>query len=146
MNNRKSGKAAWQRLALAGGFDGRPPGGTGKPVAMAVPRGPQTLTEKFNAAAKGPPLSKVVSQPVSKLQIEALERKKSQPRLTLEYGTMGSVNNACNPKADRELAKTIQAMKEILGANKGLTQTFAKAQKKGQIAQTFNRSSKGRGM
>jgi len=146
MDNRKSNKATWQRLALAGGFDGRPPGGTGKRVAMAVPRAPQTLTEKFNAAAKGPPLSKAVSRPVSKQQIEALERKKSQPRLTLEYGTMGSVTNACNPKADRELEKAIQAMKEILRANKGLKQTFAKAQQKGQIAQSFNRSSKGRGM
>lgn len=146
MNDQKSEKAAWQRLALAGGFDGRPPGGTGKRVAMAGPHGPQTLTEKFNAAAQGPPLSKVVSQPVSKVQMEALERKKSQPRLTLEYGTMGSVNNACNPQADRELAKTIKAMKEILAANKGLKQTFAKAQKKGQLGQSFNRSSKGRGI
>jgi len=145
MDNRKSGKAAWQRLALAGGFDGKPPGGTGKPVAMK-PRDPQTLTEKFNAAAKIPPLPKAVSQPVSKQQIEALQRKMSQPRLTLDYGTMGSVNNACNPKADRELTKAIKAMKAILAANKGLKQTFAKAEKKGQLTQTFNRSPKGRGM
>jgi len=146
MDNRKSGKAAWQRLALAGGFGGKPPGGTGKRVAMAVPHTPQTLTQKFNAAAKGPPLSKAVSQPVSKQQIEALERKMSQPRPTLDYGTMGSVNNSYNPKADRELAKAIKAMKSILAANKGLKQTFAKAEKKGQLTQTFNRSPKGRGM
>jgi len=146
MNNRKTNKASWQQLALATSSSQLPPGGVAR-GNTATPPGKPTLTQKFNAAAqKTSQTDKVVSQPASKQQIDALQKKMSQPRLTLEYGTMGSVNNAGNPAADRKMAKTMEAMKKTLAAKKGLKQGFAKAQQKGQLTQSFNRSSNGRSM
>lgn len=146
MNQRKTNQAPWQQLALSPSFNQLPPGGVARGAVVTPPREP-TLTQKFNAAAQKLPQSdKVVSQPASKQQIDALQKKMSQQRLTLDYGTRGSVNNARNPGADRKLAKTMESMRQTLAAKKGLKQEFTKAQKKGQLLQSFNRSSNGRGI
>jgi len=146
MNNRKTSKASWQQLALATNSNQLPPGGVARGAA-ATPPGKPTLTQKFNAAAQNTSQSdKVVSKPASKQQIDALQKKMSQPRPSLDFGTRGSVNNARNPAADRKLVKTMETMKKTLAANKGLKQEFTKAQKKGQLTQSFNRSSNGRSM
>jgi len=70
----------------------------------------------------------------------------SQPRPTLEFGTMGTVNNARNPKRDRLLEQTAAALEEKLDAKKGLKNDFALAVKKGEAKGQFNRASKGMGM
>ncbi len=145
MKDQKARRNSWQRLALSGGFDGVPPGGTPKVASGSGPRRP-SLTAKFNAAAKNPQLSSVVSQPVSKQQIEALKRKMSQPRSTLELGMHGSVNKARNPNKDRLIMETITALSEQLGKNQGLKNRFALAANKGELKKTFNKKSKGMGI
>ncbi len=138
----QSNQAAWKQLALD---LNQPLPRAGAHVATnSLPRDP-TLTQKFNRAAKQPELSTVVTRPVTKKQIEAMGRKMSQLRPTLEFGTMGSVNNARNPERDRSLEQTMAALQGRLDANKGLKNDFALAAKKGLTKQQFNRASQGMG-
>lgn len=134
----------WQRLALAGGFDGTPPGGRAPQAGSTPPRG-SSLTEKFNAAAK-PPISKAVSRPVSKRQLVALQSKLSQLRPSLDYGLMGSVNKARNPKADRAILAAMNAISARLSAFKGISHSFGKAANPKSIRQQFNNQAGGIGM
>ena len=143
MKDQKARRTSWQQLALSSDFGGRPPL---RAVAAAPPRKP-TLTQTFNAASKKPHLSSAVSQGDTKKQVEALRKKMSQPRSTLEMSPIGSVNRARNPERDRKLVKTMATLtKQLAEKKKGLKETFALAQKKGQLKQSFNRSSGGMGM
>ncbi len=144
MKDQKARQASRQRLAIANDF-GMPPIRPPRLASAGMPREP-SLTEKFNRAAKQPKLSAAVIRPVTKKQIDALRRKMSQQRPTLEFGVMGSVNNARNPKRDRLLLQTMAAMRKQLNARKGLKNDFALAMKKGEAKGQFNRASKGIGM
>lgn len=137
-----SNTAAWHQAAA--NQNGMPPGGGGRTATSTPPRDP-SLTEKFNAAAN-PLLWEVVARPVSKLQIEVLKKKKSQPRAAYDRTPLGSVRKAYNPKADRVLMETITALTARLAARKGLKERFALAANKGELKKQFNRSSRGMGM
>ena len=144
MKDQKARQASRQRHAIANDY-GMPPIRPPR-LAVAGKFDEPTLTEIFNRAAKQPKLSAVVIQPVTKKQIEDMRRKLSQPRPTLEFGVMGSVNNARNPNRDRSLLQTMAAMKKQLDARKGLKNDFARTVKKGEAKGQFNRVSKGMGM
>ncbi|NOY42783.1 MAG: hypothetical protein GXP26_13235 [Planctomycetes bacterium] len=144
MKDQKSLHTPWEQLAIANDFNGIPPN---RPrIAAGTPRREPTLTEKFNAATKKPHLHAVLRQPTSKLQIEALQKKLSQPRLTFNRSPLGTVTNVRNPHADRVLMETITALTAQLAARKGLKERFALAANKGELKKQFNQSSQGKGM
>ncbi len=144
MKDQKARRTPWAQLAITNDFNGIPPN---RPrVAAGTERREPTLTEKFNTAAKKPNLYAVLRQPTSKLQIEALRKKLSQPKLTYNRSPLGTVTNARNPNADRVLMQTITALTAQLAARKGIKERFALAANKGELKKQFNRSSQGKGM
>lgn len=121
----------WERLAA---------GGSGSPPS---------LTQQFNSAAKKPVLANNSSassakaaellrqmretgrsmtqttapRPASVRQIEALKKKLSQPRLTLDRTPLGTVTSSYDPRRDRKLMQTIREMQAQLKSHKGKAKT-----------------------
>jgi len=143
MKNQKARRTAWEQLAIANDLNGMPPN---RPrLAAGTPRREPTLTEKFNSAVKKPQLYAILRQPTSKVQIEALRKKLSQPRLTFHRSPLGTVTNVRNPHADRVLMETITALTAQLAARKGIKERFALAANQGELKKQFNQASQGKG-
>ena len=103
-----------------------PPSPPGLSRRVRGPRKP-SLTEIFNQAAD------------PRAQIAILRRKMSQPKLTLEYGTKGSVARSINPKRDRNLQKTIDALSRVIAKSQAQTkQRQFDLKTKNQITPLFN--------
>lgn len=150
MKNNQMFRNAWQQLSVetghSGGISGgSPPGGVGR-AAMGMPPSDPSLTHKFNQAAKKPVLYDASQQPVYKQQIDLLKRQLSQPRHTNEMSPLGSVLRSRNVEKDRRLMHTMAALTERLNKQKGLSQRFATAKKKGHAKQQFNQAARGMGM
>jgi hypothetical protein len=134
----------WLRLAHGGGSGGAPPGGR-ELSAGGGARKPPSLTQQFNAAAKKPvvvsesiasaariaELKRLMretaqstavpqaSRSASVMQIEALKKKLSQPRLTLDRSPLGTVTNSYDPRRDRQVVQAIQEMQAQLKQQRG---------------------------
>jgi hypothetical protein len=148
----QSAENPWLRLAHGGGSGGAPPGG--QALTGGGARKPPTLTQQFNAAAKKPVVvsksaasaarvaelkelmqatarsmtQTKASRPASRMQIEALTKKLSQPRLTLDRTPRGTVTNNYDPHRDRKLTQAIREMQTQL------------KQQRGQAKSGFNRA------
>ena len=147
---------AWKRFASAsGGAGGRQPPRT---AAAGGGKDPWRLTKAFNQAAKpqGRASSARVKRQVSELRrqmqqaaqqkrsakkkqsrpiaskqaIDALRRKLSQPKPTIERTPLGSVTRGVNPQRDRKIREAMKRMETRL------------RQAKGKAKQDFNRASR----
>lgn len=138
----------WEQLATSVGgrrSSGGGRGGGGKVAAAASPPPAQpSLKDLFNRAAKDPQL-KIPNHGISsKIQIEMLKQKMSQPRANCSYSPMGTVTNAKNPKRDRWIMETIAALTAQMKARQGVNKEFNRVAKTGVAKQAFNQASLGR--
>ena len=122
------------RLGTAGGFDGLPPGGA--IYTRETGKGPDRLTPKFNAAAKGKR-----SFPPSMEQVEALKKKMSRAAHTAEMTPFGNVIGSYDPKRDRQIRENIKAVQTALSKRSDMARkAFTKAALQNTAKKDFNRS------
>lgn len=136
----------WERLAGSGKNRSS---SSGRSLAAGGSGSPPSLTQQFNAAAKKPVLANHASassakaaetlrlmretgrsmtqttapRPASVMQIEALKKKLSQPRLTFDRTPLGTVTNSYDPRRDRKLMQTIREMQAQLKSHQGKAKT-----------------------
>lgn len=133
-------------LVAAGASGGNGAGGGHARTASAAPPGPpETLTQKFNRAAKKPPFipandrqrqllidmrdaikevtqpakSKGVERPVSRQELERLEKQLKTPTVKHELKPRGLVTSDDGNGNSRKLIQEIKRQTRVLNQNKG---------------------------